>query len=99
MDRVYGEHEIASVLQAAQAGARLDGRAFDEIMPVEMTTGVINQASGSVELRMGDIHLLAGVKVLSQSAPGALDLPVVLAQEQWLLHAGGCRESIGAVSE
>jgi len=63
MDGVYGDHEIASVREAAQAGARLDGRAFDEIMNVEMTTGVINQASGSVELRMGETHLLAGVKV------------------------------------
>lgn len=73
MDSIYGDHEISTVRQAAHAGARLDGRAFDEIMPVEMTTGVINQASGSVELRMGDIHLIAGVKVafpLTESALG-----------------------------
>eukprot|EP00892_Ulva_mutabilis_P004670 jgi/Ulvmu1/2575/UM014_0026.1 len=62
MDRVYGDHEISSVLQAAQAGARLDGRSFDDIMNVELTTGVITQASGSVELRMGETHVLAGVK-------------------------------------
>lgn len=74
MDSLYGVNEISSVLQAAQAGARLDGRGFDEIMPVEMTTGVINQASGSVELRMGAIHLIAGVKVAFPLAESALGL-------------------------
>lgn len=87
MDNVYGEHELHSVLQAAISGARLDGRAFDEVMPVELTTGIINQASGSVELRMGDIHIYTGVKVLVVSSNLCFSTCVHSSRE---MLAGGC---------
>lgn len=63
MQAPIGDSETTSVHQAALAGCRLDGRAFDECPPVEVRTAVVLQAAGSAHVRLGDAEVLVGVKV------------------------------------
>ena len=42
-------------------GKRLDGRAFDELRPIRMETGVLNKADGSCFLEWGENKVIAGV--------------------------------------
>jgi exosome complex component RRP41 len=42
-------------------GKRLDGRAFDELRPFKIKSGVIKQADGSCELEFGETKVIAGV--------------------------------------
>ena len=56
-------HTFMQVRAAAAAGARLDGRGFLELPPIEVATGVASQALGSAHVVMGDTEVLVGVKV------------------------------------
>ena len=42
-------------------GRRLDGRAFDELRPLKIQTGVIGQADGSAYVELGGTKILVGV--------------------------------------
>ena len=57
--------EIDTSRKAAVLGCRLDGRAFDEHLPIEINISVISQALGSAQIRLGSSHVLVGVKVIS----------------------------------
>jgi exosome complex component RRP42 len=48
-------------------GKREDGRAFDEYRELKIETNVISKAEGSARVKLGDTHLVVGVKV----QPGA----------------------------
>ena len=64
-------HTFMQVRAAAAAGARLDGRGFLELPPIEVATGVASQALGSAHVVLGDTEVLVGVKVglISLGAP------------------------------
>ena len=42
---------------------RLDGRAPDEIRPVDVQTGIVTSAAGSARVKWGDTDVLVGVMV------------------------------------
>jgi exosome complex component RRP41 len=42
-------------------GKRLDGRKFDELRPIKIEAGVLEQADGSAYVEMGGSHVLAAV--------------------------------------
>lgn len=44
-------------------GRRLDGRALDEMRPLEIETGVIPKANGSARVKLGNTEVITGVKV------------------------------------
>ena len=44
-------------------GKRLDGRALDEIRPIEIEVGLIKKANGSARVKIGNSEVVAGVKV------------------------------------
>jgi exosome complex component RRP42 len=44
-------------------GKRLDGRALDEIRPIEIEVGLIKKANGSARVKLGNSEVVAGVKV------------------------------------
>jgi exosome complex component RRP42 len=48
---------------ALSRGKRLDGRAFDEMRPLEIEVDVIKKANGSARVKLGDSEVIAGVKV------------------------------------
>ena len=45
------------------AGVRADGRARGDVRPVALALGVLPQAAGSAEVRLGRTHVLVGVQV------------------------------------
>ncbi len=50
-----------SVQLIDEKGKRIDGRKFDELRPIELKIGVVENADGSAEIRMGKNIILAAV--------------------------------------
>jgi exosome complex component RRP42 len=44
-------------------GEREDGRAFDQYRNLVIETNVINKAEGSARVKLGDTHVVVGVKI------------------------------------
>jgi exosome complex component RRP42 len=44
-------------------GKRLDGRALDEMRPLEIELDIIKKADGSARVKLGDSEVVAGIKV------------------------------------
>lgn len=63
------KHYVVETIRKAQlvemlgSGKRLDGRGLNEHRPISIRIGVIQKANGSAEVRLGNTHILAGVKV------------------------------------
>ncbi len=55
-----------NVLEAMNAGERLDGRKPFEQRPIEITFGVSNKAEGSVRVKMGKTDIVCGIKMNTQ---------------------------------
>lgn len=53
----------SQMIELLSKGKRLDGRAPDEHRPLTIQTGVIQKANGSAMVRLGNTHIIAGVKV------------------------------------
>ncbi len=51
------------MLDLLKQGRRLDGRALEEMRPLEIETGVIPKANGSARVRLGNTEVITGVKV------------------------------------
>lgn len=51
------------MLEALSRGKRLDGRNFDSYRDFEIEVGIIDKASGSAKVKLGNTEVLAGVKV------------------------------------
>ncbi|MGA7370950.1 MAG: exosome complex protein Rrp42 [Nitrososphaeraceae archaeon] len=49
--------------EAISKSKRLDGRALDEMRPLEIELGIIGKADGSSRVRLGSSEVVAGVKV------------------------------------
>jgi ribonuclease PH len=63
MEFNFGSEEVVAAREAVQHGVRLDGRQHDELSPIEVSLGTVKQASGSSEIRLGETHVMAGIKV------------------------------------
>lgn len=64
MDNVLlSELERFYLIQGAELGCRIDGRAADEYRPVELETNILSHANGSASVRMGDTFIVCCVKM------------------------------------
>jgi len=52
------------IYMLAEAGKRIDGRKFDELRPLSITTGIIAPADGSAKVQLGDTQVIVGVKIM-----------------------------------
>ena len=60
---VVAESKRDYIRKLALKGTRIDGRNFDEIRPLKITTGYIPRAEGSALVELGDTRVLVGVKI------------------------------------
>ncbi|MFH0836548.1 MAG: exosome complex protein Rrp42 [Candidatus Aenigmatarchaeota archaeon] len=44
-------------------GKRIDNRKFDEYREISIKTGIVQQAEGSAEVKIGNTHIIAGIKM------------------------------------
>ncbi len=51
------------MLDLISEGKRLDGRALDELRPIEIQLDIIKKANGSAKVKLGDSEVIAGIKV------------------------------------
>ncbi|HUI00892.1 MAG TPA: exosome complex protein Rrp42 [Nitrososphaerales archaeon] len=51
------------IVESISKGRRLDGRALDQLRPLEIKTHVIEKANGSAMVTLGNTQVLAGVKI------------------------------------
>ncbi|MFI5406893.1 MAG: exosome complex component Rrp42, partial [Nitrososphaerales archaeon] len=51
------------MLEALSRGKRLDGRDFESYRNFEIEVGIIDKASGSAKVKLGNTEVIAGVKV------------------------------------
>ena len=51
------------MLEALLRGKRLDGRNFDSYRDLEIEIGIIDKASGSARVKLGNTEVIAGIKV------------------------------------
>lgn len=51
------------ITELLEQGQRIDGRAFDEVRPLTIETGVIPKAEGSARINLGNTEVVTGVKV------------------------------------
>lgn len=51
------------MLDNLSKGKRLDGRAFDEMRPLEIEVDIIKKANGSARVKLGNSEVIAGIKV------------------------------------
>src|SRR5919202_473905 len=51
------------MLEALSRGKRLDGRNFDSYRDLEIEIGIIDKASGSARVKLGNTEVIAGIKV------------------------------------
>lgn len=49
--------------ESIEQGRRMDGRALDEYRELDIKPGAIEKAEGSAEVKLGDTHIMVGVKV------------------------------------
>jgi exosome complex component RRP41 len=52
---------VKKVERLVEKGKRIDGRALDELRPIEMAVGVIERADGSARVRFGNTEVLVAV--------------------------------------
>lgn len=62
-EEVTAEILTTHILELAQGGKRLDGRAVDEYRPVSIEFGYVASAEGSALARIGDTAVLSGIKL------------------------------------
>jgi exosome complex component RRP42 len=55
--------EIEYCVASVRNGLRLDGRAWNELRPVEIELGVIAAAAGSARVKLGGTDVVVAVKV------------------------------------
>ncbi len=63
--KVISEIEKSHVISLAKKDARLDNRKFNEYRPISIKTDFIVKAEGSALVKLGNTHILAGVKVIT----------------------------------
>ncbi len=60
---VVAESKRSYIKRLATQGMRIDGRNFDEIRPIKITTGYVPRAEGSALVELGETKVLVGVKI------------------------------------
>ncbi len=67
------------VLAKIREGERIDGRAFDEVRPIEIKTGLIGKAEGSAYVKLGNTQVVAGVKMqIGEPFPDTPDQGIII---------------------
>ena len=63
--KIISEIEKSHIVSLTKKNLRIDGRAFNEFRPIEIETDLIVKAEGSGYVKLGDTHILAGVKAIT----------------------------------
>jgi len=50
-------------IEMIEKGKRIDGRAFDEFRNIEIKENVVKKAEGSASVKIGETHVIAGIKL------------------------------------
>ena len=78
-DEILMEVRKDYVLSKLRDGERIDGRAFDEIRPIEIKTGLIKKAEGSAYVKLGNTQVVAGVKMqIGEPFPDTPDQGIII---------------------
>ncbi len=78
-DEILMEVRKDYVLSKLRDGERIDGRAFDEIRPIEIKTGLIKKAEGSAYVKLGNTQVVAGVKMqVGEPFPDTPDQGIII---------------------
>jgi exosome complex component RRP42 len=78
-DEILMEVKKDYVLSKLRDGERIDGRAFDEIRPIEIKTGLIKKAEGSAYVKLGNTQVVAGVKMqVGEPFPDTPDQGIII---------------------
>ena len=79
----------ASLIRAMlRNGKRIDGRKFDEYREVYIKTGIVQQAEGSAEVRIGSTHVIAGIKMnIGTPYPDSTDKGVMSVSAEFIPFA------------
>ncbi len=79
MSEILMEVRKDYVLSKLRDGERIDGRAFDEIRPIEMKAGLIKKAEGSAYVKLGNTQVVAGVKMqVGEPFPDTPDQGIII---------------------
>ena len=69
----------ANILRTLQKGFRYDGRKTDEYREISVETGVVKTAEGSACVKIGETHLIAGIKTeISTPYPDSPDKGTIM---------------------
>ena len=60
---IVAESKKSYIRKLALQGTRIDGRQFDEVRPIKITTGFVKRAEGSALVELGETRVLVGVKI------------------------------------
>ena len=63
--KVISEIERTHIVSLAKKNLRIDGRGFKEFRQFDIETDVIVKAEGSAYVKLGNTHILAGVKAIT----------------------------------
>lgn len=63
--KIISEIEKSHIISLTKKNLRIDSRAFNEFRPIEIETDLIVKAEGSAYVKLGNTHILAGVKAIT----------------------------------
>ncbi|NHI94431.1 MAG: exosome complex protein Rrp42 [Candidatus Lokiarchaeota archaeon] len=63
--KVISEIEKNHITQLTKKNLRIDGRDFNEFRSIEIETDLITKAEGSAYVKLGNTHIIAGVKAIT----------------------------------
>lgn len=62
MSEVVPSIKRKHIIDLAESGKRIDGRGLTDIRKVEIKTNILDKAEGSATFKLGDTHVIVGVK-------------------------------------
>jgi len=72
------------VLELLEKGKRIDGRRLDEFRKIEIRENVVEKAEGSASVKIGETHVIAGVKMeLGQPFPDSPDEGILVVNAEF----------------
>lgn len=72
------------ILELLEKGKRIDGRRLDEFRKIEIKENVVEKAEGSSSVKIGDTHIIAGVKMeIGQPYPDSPDEGVLIVNAEF----------------
>ncbi|MEM5790946.1 MAG: exosome complex protein Rrp42 [Candidatus Aenigmatarchaeota archaeon] len=72
------------ILELLEKGKRVDGRKLDEFRKIEISENIVEKAEGSASVKIGETHVIAGVKMeIGQPYPDSPDEGVLIVNAEF----------------